>query len=148
MYNYGNGQCVSWFIPLMTMVFVMFVIVNYGLIEDDADLRARELRKLSLDAVQDGYLPKDVRMPKDGYKKFIAPDYGTIRLVKGMATQVHHSIKNDSIIIVSRKTIDGKAGTHLVVKEIVPNEKFTITAVDSIGGVVVDDCGEVFFVVY
>lgn len=148
MYEYGNSQCVTWFLPLMTMVFVMFVIVNYGLIEDDTDLRARELRKLSLEAVQDGYLSKDMRMPKDGYKKFIAPDYGTIRLVKGMATQVHHSIKTDSVIVVSRKTIDGMAGTHLVVKEIVPNEKFTVMAVDSTGNVVVDDCGEVFFVVY
>jgi hypothetical protein len=132
MYGQGNIGCSTWFLPMITMIFVMLVVVNYGLIEEP-----------SVPMIADRVVTTEKK-----YKNFIAPDYGTIRLSKGVATQIHHSIKNDSVIVLSRKTIDGRAGSFLVVREIVPNEKFVIEALDSDSKVEKDDSGEIFFVVY
>jgi len=81
------------------------------------------------------------------YKNFVAPKNGTVKLSKGVVTQTHHSVKEDSVIILSRKSIDGKAGTQLVIKDITPNKKFTIHSINSDGDVETDDCGEVYFAV-
>ena len=81
------------------------------------------------------------------YKNFVAPKNGIVKLSKGVVTQTHHSVKEDSVIILSRKSIDGKAGTQLVIKDITPNKKFTIHSINSDGDVETDDCGEVYFAV-
>lgn len=137
--NKMYGQCPMvresysmWFIPMITMIFVMFAVVNYGLIEEP------EPRIIRCEKLMD-----DNRL----FKNFVAPMEGTLRLTKGIATQVHHLVKSDSIIVLSRKSIDGKAGLHLVVSEILPNEKFSIEAVDENGNVVKDDCGEIYFII-
>lgn len=131
MYSQG---CSTWVFPMIITIFLMLVVVNYGLIEEPSIQMIRDIER--------------PEKSEKTYKNFIAPDYGTLRLSKGVATQIHHSIKNDSVIVLSRKTIDGKAGVLLVVREIVPNEKFTIEAVDEESNVVRDDSGEIFFVVY
>ena len=83
---------------------------------------------------------------QDRFKNIVTPVAGTVQLTKGSVRQVHHDIKEDSVIVVSRKSLNGKAGMHLLVS-VVPNEYFTITSVDSEGLVEEEDCGEISFIV-
>ena len=78
------------------------------------------------------------------YKQFKAPHNGTLKLSKGTVEQVHHAIKDDSIILLTRKNIEGKAGQYLVV-DIDANKKFTVKSVDEMNSVEEEDFGEVFF---
>lgn len=81
------------------------------------------------------------------FKKLQTPDNGTIRLIKGKVKVTHHAIKEDSVIMVNRKNIEGKPGFHLLVS-IDPNESFTIKSVDDEGTIETEDYGEVFFKIY
>lgn len=123
-----------WFIPLITMLFVMFAVVNYGMIEEPEPRPIVRLQQMA-------------EVSHKQFKNYVAPNQGTLRLTKGVATQVHHSIKSDSVVMLTRKSMDGRAGLHLVVKEIIPNEKFLVEALDEDANIVRDDCGELYFVV-
>ncbi len=80
------------------------------------------------------------------YKNFVAPKNGVLKLTRGIFTQTHHSIKEDSVIMLSRKSVDGKPGLQLIVKEIVPNKKFVVHSVNSDGDIETEDCGEIYFI--
>lgn len=88
---------------------------------------------------------------KSNYKHVQEPKNGVIRLIKGKCKVIHHSIKEDSVIITSRKSLEGKTGFHLIV-DIEPNKYFTIKSIsESENGEMIqeeEDCGEVFFTVY
>jgi len=81
------------------------------------------------------------------FKQLQIPDNGIVRLIKGKIKVTHHSIKEDSVIMVNRKNIEGKPGFHLLIS-IEPNESFTIKSVDDEGTVETEDYGEVFFKIY
>jgi hypothetical protein len=94
------------------------------------------------------YVIKVATERAEEYKNFVAPKNGILKLTKGVVTQVHHTIKEDSVIILSRKSIDGKAGSQLIVKDIVPNKKFTIHSINSDDdSTETEDCGEIYFAV-
>jgi len=93
------------------------------------------------------YVIKVTDQRAEEYKNFVAPKNGIVKLTKGVVTQTHHSVKEDSVIILSRKSIDGKAGSQLVLKDIVPNKKFTIHSINSDGEIETEDCGEIYFAV-
>ena len=44
------------------------------------------------------------------FKNIKTPSNGTVQLIKGVGKVVHHSIKEDSVIMLSRKNIEGTAG--------------------------------------
>jgi hypothetical protein len=90
-------------------------------------------------------LVENVQKPKQEYKTYTAPKNGTVKLCKGEFVQTHHNIKEDSVILLSRKTIDGKAGNFLTIDKIDPNKKFRIAATDELGDIEVSDCGEIYF---
>ena len=84
---------------------------------------------------------------KSKFKNIQEPSNGTVRLIKGKCKVIHHSIKEDSVIMLSRKSLEGKTGFHLVV-DIEPNEFFIIKSMsDEDDNYVVEDedCGEVYF---
>jgi hypothetical protein len=81
------------------------------------------------------------------YKNFQVQDNGIVRLNKGKHKVIHHDIKVDSIIILSRKSLEGKAGVNLIV-DIVPNESFTISSVNGEAEIELDDCGEVYYKIF
>lgn len=80
------------------------------------------------------------------YKTPQMPSNGTVRLIKGTVTVPHHNIKNDSTIIVSRKNVEGKLGTHLVVS-ITPNIEFKIDSISDTGELETLDYGEICFMI-
>ena len=85
------------------------------------------------------------KIEEKDYKTYTAPKNGTLKLNKGVITQIHHGIKEDSVILISRKNIDGRAGSFLTITEIIPNKKFSISSTDDVGAVEEEDCGEIFF---
>lgn len=121
----------QWIVPMITIMFVLMVIVNY-----DASLY--EPKRLS---------DEPPRRSDEAYANFTAPSQGTLRLSKGVATQIHHTIKNDSVIVLTRKSLDGGPGRHLVIRDLEPNKKFVVASVGDDGVVATDDSGEVYFVV-
>ena len=82
------------------------------------------------------------------FKKIKTPSNGCVRLINGKVNVIHHSIKEDSIIMLSRKSVDGIPGEHLVV-DIDPNKSFTIKSIkltdDKLLSTQDQDCGEIFF---
>jgi len=83
---------------------------------------------------------------KSKFKEEKLPTEGLVRLIKGNAVVSHHNIKEDSIIMLSRKNIEGKPGLHLIVN-IEANSSFTITSVNSDSVVEIEDYSEIFFLV-
>ena len=118
------------------IILLSLVIVSSCTIDQYEDER---VVKKSIEVV------KVVANEPSEYKNFVAPKSGTLKLTKGTVSQVHHGIKEDSVIILSRKSISGRAGQYLSVQEIVPNKKFTIVATDELGEVEAEDCGEIYF---
>ena len=84
------------------------------------------------------------------YKNVQSPNNGIVRLIKGKYKVIHHYIKEDSVIILSRKSLEGKCGIHLTI-DIIPNESFTIKSVnenDTDVYIETEDYGEVYFKIY
>ena len=82
------------------------------------------------------------------YKVFKAPRNGTVKLSKGSVDVVHHDIKEDSIILLSRKTISGKGGNFLSISTIKPNKNFRIISTDEVGNIEEEDNGEIYFLIF
>lgn len=89
-----------------------------------------------------------IQEPKRKLRKYIAPRDGLVTLTKGSAKIIHHDIQEDSIIMLSRKSCQGKTGTILSVDKIEPERHFTIISTNEEGVVEEEDCGEVYFVVH
>lgn len=143
---------IFFFLLLITVCFQ--VDSQIGSIEDSIQSGRRNTGKpysLSEDHVNLIYdvikVPESESENTKDYKTIVTPKNGIVKLSKGVVTQTHHSIKEDSVIILSRKSIDGKAGTLLVVKDIVPNKKFIIHSLNSEGEIETEDCGDIYFAV-
>lgn len=148
------------FILFFTVIFFLLLITvcfqvdsQIGSIEDSIQSGRRNTGKpysLSeghVNLIYDVIKVPDSEPDAKEYKTFVTPKNGIVKLSKGIVTQTHHSIKEDSVIILSRKSIDGKAGTLLIVKEIVPNKKFIIQSLNSDGEIETEDCGDIYFAV-
>ena len=96
--------------------------------------------------------------PNQNFKTVKSPSNGTVQLIKGVGKVIHHSIKEDSVIMLSRKNIEGKVGSHLIIGKIEPNQYFTVHSVsefetssdkdsDIITGVETEDFGEIYFLI-
>lgn len=86
----------------------------------------------------------DSLLTTDGdYNNLYLNNSGVIKLNRGKGVVISHIVKKDSVIMLSRKSVDGEIGT-LVVHEIIPNEKFIIHSVSN-GEETVDDNGEIFY---
>ena len=81
---------------------------------------------------------------QEDYNTRIIKNKGIVKLIKGKAEIIHHEIKLDSIINISRKKIIGQAGT-LSISEINPNKSFTIISSDDMGVILEEDFSELFF---
>lgn len=81
------------------------------------------------------------------YKTKVINNKGTIQLVKGEGKVIHHNIKQDSIILLSRKSIEGTPGTYLIVDNIESNEYFTVKSVDQNNNTVITDLGVVYYTI-
>lgn len=91
---------------------------------------------------------KTVLMPDNTtFKNIQKPSCGVMTLIKGKHKVIHHTIKEDSIIILSRKSIEGIPGCHLIV-DINPNESFVVTSVNDDGKPENEDYGEIYFKIY
>lgn len=97
--------------------------------------------------------PKRSNPNSNNFKRLKIPSDGTVRLVNGSAKVIHHNIKEDSTIILSRKTIDGSPGQYLIIEHIEPNQHFVITskgnstAEETESVTEEEDFGEVYFIV-
>ena len=120
---------------IMSLAVISTFSVEASLIEEDFHPKRRIAKEI---------IRIENKEEKD-YKNFTAPKSGILKLSKGTVSQVHHAIKEDSVIILSRKSIDGRAGSFLSIKEIVPNKKFTVNSTDDVGAVEEEDCGEIYF---
>lgn len=81
------------------------------------------------------------------YKHKKYPREGVTRLVKGKVEIIHHGIKKDSVIMVSRKNIEGKPGQYLVIENIVSNESFEIRSVSAENELQSEDYSEIYFII-
>lgn len=79
------------------------------------------------------------------FRKYVTPSDGIVQLNKGVYKQQHSDIKEDSVVLTSRKSLkDGTGGVYLVV-EIEPNESFSVISMNSEGSIEEGDCGEIYF---
>jgi hypothetical protein len=123
--------------PLILM-FIVLISIGGSMVENPS-FTFQQLQPLNP-------LPPVVLNNND-YKNFQVQDNGIVRLNKGKRKVIHHDIKIDSIIILSRKSLEGKAGVNLIV-DIVPNESFTISSVNGEAEIELDDCGEVYYKIF
>ena len=80
------------------------------------------------------------------FKNIKIPSEGTEKLTNGKTTIIHHNIKEDSIILTSRKSLNGNTVGTIVV-DIIPNESFTIKSINKNGEIEKNDYSEIFFVI-
>lgn len=94
--------------------------------------------------------PKEQETTKEQneYNQKIQQNKGTIQLVKGFAKVIHHNIKQDSIILLSRKSVEGKPGTHLIVDHIESNQYFTVKSIDNDNNVTESDLGVIYYKIF
>lgn len=125
----------SFIAPILLLISICFIILLLGISSLNESFEFKEY----------DYDVYPVSIQND-YKKDILKNQDCVRLIKGTAKIIHHNIKQDSIILLSRKTIEGKPGNHLVIDEIVSNEYFIINAVDEDNNVVETDMGEIYYI--
>lgn len=126
---------------VLSSIMIISNMDYYGCVDDDR-IRIRQFYDTRKEKEP---LVVKIPEPPTTYKKYVAPKFGVLKLSKGIVTQTHREIKEDSVILVSRKNIDGRAGSFLSIQEIVPNEKFTIVSTNEIGEIEMEDFGEIYF---
>lgn len=125
-------------LPLLFLFFVLFVAMLFSRLEFEDDILETAVKPVPTRVV--------VEDNKE-YKRHRAPRDGTVKLVNGKVSVIHLSIKKDSVILLSRKSIDQKAGSHLIIGDITPNETFDVLSTDEQGILEENDCGDIYFVV-
>lgn len=139
--NESKFSTISFLAPILILMVVGFMMLAVSIetsssfIENDNSYDVVKMHKIV-------HNPESIE-----YKKEKTPRDGTIRLVKGEAEVIHHNIKKDSTIILSRKNIEGKAGIHLIVSEIIPNEYFKIKSLNLEHEKEEEDFGEIYFLI-
>jgi hypothetical protein len=131
-------------LTIIPIVLILFVFVIGGI---------QDLDQYNLEPKTTVIVKPD--QSNQNFKTVKTPSHGTVQLVKGIGKVVHHSIKEDSVIMLSRKNIEGKVGSHLIIGEIEPNQHFTVHSVSEFEdnnsevstGVEVEDFGEIYFLI-
>lgn len=142
----GSSAVCAVLLPLFFLFFVLFIMILFNKFEIEEEFTFAEpssrIPKIDLSPTSASIPPQ-----KKEYKRIQTPREGIIKLVNGKAKIIHHNIKKDSVIMLSRKNIDQKAGTHLVIDDIVVDECFNVISTDDQGIIEENDCGEIYFVI-
>lgn len=132
----SESKISSYLFPVLILIIVGFMMIAINIetsyTYDNIDM--------NLKVIKDDEYNKDYR-----YEQLTRD--GTTRLVKGKIKVIHHNIKKDSTIILSRKNIEGKIGMHLIIGDIIPNEYFEILSIDNDGNIQEEDYGEVYYII-